>query len=244
MFKKKALALPGALLCAMILAAQPAAAAPVGGERVNQAQRLSDRGQALMAAQRGLGEYQQRKQQYYAGLSPSHMALDVSDVQELSQARIGQGFEMHTVSPQDLAAGRSDLAGMALPTGSWRFVVQVGDKPVGLVTVQKHEGRWQAVSFGGAGLARELDALRQVHGNGDGSNLRFIRVYQAQSDVLEVVSGKDGRPRYATLQSTRDALLRHGLSARAADGNAGLVEATQLLEPLRTAVAKNLDAQR
>ena len=244
MFKKKALVLPGALLCALTLAAQPASALPAAGERVNLAQRQSDRNQALMAAQRGLGEYQQRKQQYYAGLSPSHMALDVSDVQELSQARIGPGFEMHTVSPQDLAAGLTDLDAMATPTGSWRFVVQVADKPVGLITVQKTEGRWQAVSFGGAGLARELDALRQVHGNADGSNLRFIRVYQAQSDLLEVVSGKDGKARYATLQSARDALLRHGLAKGTTDANAGLVEAAQLLDPLRTAVTKNMDALR
>ena len=244
MLKKKALFLPAALLCATTLAALSASAAPVGAERGAVAQQQADRDQALMAAQRGLGEYQQRKQQYYAGLSPSHMALEVADVQELSQARIGQGFQVHTVPPRELVAGRADLAAMARPTDSWRFIVQVADRPVGLVTVQKTEGRWQAVSFGGAGLARELEALKQAHGNADGSNLRFIRIYQAQSDLLEVVSGQDGRARYATLQSARDALLRHGLAKGSVDANAGLVEAPQLLEPLRAAVGTQMEALR
>ncbi len=244
MSKMKALPLPGALLCAALMAVQSVSASPAGGMAAMAAQRYEDRSQALAAAKRGLADYQQRKQQYYAGLLPSHMALEVSDLQELSQARIGQGFEVHAIDPRDLAAGRTSLGGMAAPSGAWRFVVQVDDRAVGLVTVQRVDGRWQAVSFGGAGLARELEALRRAHGNADGSNLRFIRVYQARSDLLEVVSSSDGRARYATLQSARDALLRHGLARGGTDANAGLMEAAQLLEPLRAAVSGNLDAQR
>ena len=241
MFKTKALTLPGALLCAIVLAAQPLAASAAGNGPAAIVQSQLARSQAQLAAQQGLAEYQQGKLQAYAGLAPDNMAFDVSSMEELLQARIGHGFEIHTIKPQDVAGGRTDLSGMATPTGSWRFVVQVGDKPIGLVTVELMDGRWQAVSFGGAGLAREYEAVRVAHGNSDGSNLRFIRVYQAQSDLLEVISTNDGKARFAAMKSAQESLLRFGLNK--AQPDAGLFDASQLMQSLRAAVSKNLDVQ-
>ena len=243
MFKKKALVLPGALLCAIALATQSIPASAAGNGVATIVQQQLARTQAQIAAQQGLAEYKQSKLQAYANLSPDNMAFDVSDMEELMQARVGQGFEVYTVKPQDVAGGRTDLSGMATPTGSWRFVVQVDDKPVGLVTVEMVDGRWQAVSFGAAGLAREYEAMRVAHGNADASNLRFIRIYQAQSDLMEVTSAADGKSRYAAMKSARESLLRFGLNKVQPDANAGMFDASQLMESLRAAVSKNMEVQ-
>jgi len=243
MFKKKALVLPGALLCAIALATQSISASAAGSGAPTIAQQQLVRSQAQLAAQQGLAEYKQGKLQAYADLAPDNLALDVSGMDELMQTRIGQGFEVYTVKPQDVTGGRTDLSGMAVPTGSWRFVVQVADKPVGLVTVEMVDGRWEAVSFGGAALAREYEAMRVAHGNAEGSNLRFIRVYQAQSDLMEVTSATDGKSRFAAMKSARESLLRFGLNKAQPDANAGLFDPSQLLESLRAAVSKNMDAQ-
>ncbi|UUZ46708.1 hypothetical protein LP420_22785 [Massilia sp. B-10] len=69
-------------------------------------------------------------------------------------------------------------------------------------------------------LSKDVDAMASFHGNADKSNLRFMRIYQARSDFLEVV-GQDGRARFAPLHSARESLM---LKQRAA--KAGKVEAT------------------
>ncbi|WGG49798.1 hypothetical protein [Rugamonas sp. DEMB1] len=78
--------------------------------------------------------------------------------------------------------------------------------------------------------------------------MRFVRVYQPQSDFLEVVSAEDAKTRFAPLHSARLSLLLtqkaigSGVGARTSGEE--LLEANQLLEPLRVAVRKNMNANR
>jgi hypothetical protein len=201
-----------------------------------------DRG-AQAAAEQGLAEYVQRKQQQQG--SEGESAIGVARPEDLSKARIAGGFEVHTITPGALVSSRGDMRGMTQSTGSWRFFVKVGQKPVGLITVERVDGKWTAVSFGGSGLSQELSDLIAEHGAANAGNLRYIRVYQAQSDFLEVVSPTDLQTRYALLGSARDSLKAEieaatGVKAEK-DGNR-LREAYELMQPLRNVVQRNVGA--
>jgi len=165
----------------------------------------------------------------------------VADVQDLKNARIAYGFPVYSVDPKELVAGRSDFSAMARPTGVWRFVISRDGKPIGLATVEKLNGTWQTISYGGAGLSKDVDAMMLFHGNADRSNVRFIRVFQAQSDFLEVTPGNGAAPRFAALQSARESLLLQQRARKAGNpADSGLMESSQFVESLRTAVKANI----
>lgn len=220
----------------------------------------SDRAGAQAAAERGLAEYVQRKQRHAGAARAKALAADGDD--DLGRARIAGGFEVHTIAPDDMLTGRGELRQMAKASGIWRFFARIDGRPVGLVTVQRMDGRWQAVSFGAAGLAQELSPLMERHGKAGAAQLRFIRVHQAQTDLLEVVSPADLQARYAPLASARHALgndlpkvaMAAVTPADAADVTApaapmartvqmpALLDTYELLEPLRAAVKRGLNA--
>lgn len=147
---------------------------------------------------------------------------------------------MRTIDPPELLAGRGTLQGMAYHTNPFRFVITLKERAIGLATVEKINGRYETVAYGGAVLARDLDALAAVHGNADNSNLRMLRICQARSDLLEVV-GQDGRVRYAPLHSARASLL---LAQRNRDGNNDFMDEAEFMRPLRMSVKQNMAAPR
>jgi hypothetical protein len=218
-------------------------AAPAGTVARPGAPLPADQGGAQAAAEQGLADYVQRKQQH-GGAGAT--AFDLARPEDLSSTRISGGFEVHTIAPKDVFAGRGELRHMAQPTGIWRFFVKVAGKPVGLVTVQRMEGRWQAVSFGGASLAQELSDLMAEHAAVGADHLRFIRVHQAQTDLLEVTSPTDLQARYALLASARASLepeMQATTGATPAKAAPRLLDTYELLEPLRNAVKRSLNAQ-
>lgn len=198
------------------------------------------------AAQRDFAQYVQFNVQTRGGTLPTAFPLDVADVQDLKEAKLGHGFPIYTIDPKDMLMGRGDLRSMAKPTGEWRFVIKLHDNPIGLATLEQVNNRWEITSYGAVGLAREVDAAVAVHGNGARSNLRFIRVYQAMSDLLEVVSPADAHTRYAPLHSARQMLQvqqRTGKVAMAASSE-NLLEQADILEPLRASVKSNMETFR
>lgn len=194
---------------------------------------------ASSAARRDFSQFIQFQVQNHAGSAPQGFPLDVADVQDLKDARIAYGFQVYTIDPADLLTGRRELKAMAKPTGIWRFVVTLNEQPIGLATVEQVNGKWETVAYGATVLARDLDAAMSAYGNADRSNVRVLRIYQAQSDFLEVSSAQNGAARFAPLHSARQSLLMQ----RKATGD-GLLEASELLEPLRAAVKKNLESAR
>jgi len=193
--------------------------------------------QVAAAAQRDFTQFVQYNVQQRAGTLPTEFPLDVDDVQDLKDAKLGHGFPVYTIDTKDLLMGRGDLRSMARPTGAWRYVISLQGRAIGLATVEQSNGRWEVTSYGAAGLARELDAAVAVHGNAARSNLRFIRIYQAMADLLEVASPHDARVRFAPLHSARQML-------KAQEGGNKLLDQGELLEPLRASVRSNLDAFR
>ncbi len=204
-----------------------------GGQQVAPQRALA---QAMAVAQRDLAQFAAHQLQTRGSGAPSDFPLDVTDLKDLKEASIAYGFAMHTIDPADLVAGRSTMQRMAKPTGQWRFVITLRDRPIGLATVERQNGRYETVSYGAAVLAKDIDALAALHGNADKSNLRFVRIYQARSDLLEVVA-VDGQAKFAPLHSARESLALR----KQADT---LMDETELVQPLRTAVKQNLEASR
>jgi len=233
-----ALALAGGLTLSTP-AAWAATAEPLG-----MAHKRIEQAQASAAAARDFQLFVRRSLDTHGGTLPDGFPFEVNDLQDLQRARLAYGFEVHTIEPQDLLDSGAELSQRVKPTGTWRFVVQLEGRPIGLVTVQQHNGRWESIAFGAAVLAKDVDAVMQRHANSARSNVRFIRVFQAQSDFLEVQDANPGRSaRFAPLVSARESLLLQAQRGSGAE-QAGLTEAAELLEPLRAAVRKNLDSFR
>lgn len=232
------------MLSAALLAMNTSLHAQSNAAQTLQQLQQTEGSDASAAATRGLAEFVQNQVQAHAGTLPEGFPLDVADVQDLKDARIAYGFPVYTVDPKDILATRSDFSAMARPTGVWRFLISRDSRPIGLATLEKLNGAWQTTSYGGAGLSKDVDALMQLYGNANRSNLRFIRVFQARSDFLEVASSGGAAPRFAPLQSAREALLLqlHARKAGSTADNAagGLLDASQFAESLRAAVKANI----
>lgn len=194
---------------------------------------------ASSAAVRDFKVFSEHQLQSKSGTQPEGFPLEVADIRNLKDAQIGYGFQVYTIDPKDILGARSDMRSMAKPTGIWRFVINLEGKPIGLATVEQVNGKWETVAYGGTVLAQEVDATMRAYGNADKSNVRFIRIYQAQSDFLEISSAPDAKTLFAPLQSARQSLL---LRQDAEKAGSALVESSELLGPLQAAVRKNMDA--
>ncbi|UUZ52305.1 hypothetical protein LP419_22260 [Massilia sp. H-1] len=92
-------------------------------------------------------------------------------------------------------------------------------------------------------LSKDVDAMASFHGNADKSNLRFMRIYQARSDFLEVV-GQDGRARFAPLHSARESLMLKTAPRKRARPSDDLLDEPDFIQPLRSAVKLNMATPR
>lgn len=169
--------------------------------------------------------------------SPGVMAAaqqGLADFPGLNGASLQQGFQVYTVTPDALMSCNA-LGMVAIPTGQWRFVVVSGGQPLGLLTVAQVEGRWQAVSMGGAGLATEMNRVLKTWSMGNGYDFRFVRIYQAMTDLVEITRVNDSRKGYVPLTSARASL---GLQGEFTPDV--LLNDSEIIMPLRDVVAKNI----
>ncbi len=200
--------------------------------------------EALSAAQRDFAQFASSQLQMRAGGgSPADFPLEISDMQDLKNATISYGFPVYTVDPADLVAGRNTMQGMAKPTAQWRFVITLHGRPIGMATVERNNGKYETVEYGASVLSKDVDAMANFHGNADKSNLRFMRIYQARSDFLEVV-GQDGRARFAPLHSARESLMLKQRAAKTGKSSDDLLDESDFIQPLRSAVKLNMAAPR
>jgi hypothetical protein len=219
---------------------QPSVSAQImqGGQHLSRQQTA----QALAAAQRDFAQFAAHQLQVRSGGAPVDFPLEIADLQDLKEARVSYGFPVYTIDPPELMAGRGSIQGMARQTPQWRFVITLRNRPIGMATVERHQGKFETVSYGAAVLAKDVDAMMNFHGNADKSNLRFVRIYQAKADLLEVV-GQDGRARFAPLHSARESLLLQQRASKEGKRADELMEEADLVQPLRGAVKLNMAAQ-
>lgn len=169
-----------------------------------------------------------------AGSLPHGFPIEVNDISELKNAELGLGFEVYSAHPQTLMAGGRPFDQMLMGTGVWNFVVLVDKQPVALLELEKVNGKWQVNGVGGAKLAQDVHASSQNHA---GKNaFRFVRIYQATSDFLEV-KDIEGKSRYAPLIAARQTLR---MSA-AVGADTPLATGSDVLPALQEAVRGHLD---
>jgi hypothetical protein len=168
----------GASLAALALVA--VAAAGASRPAVDQAPPAEVR----RAAQAGLGAL------LGAGGIGGNQRLGFPKAADAAEATIGDGVQVYTLPPDRiLDPAEADVQALAVPTTLWQFIVVNGSAPRAVLTVDRMKGEWTAVSLGASGLADQLTAML---GRWPLSScqLRLIRVYQANADVMEIA--KDG----------------------------------------------------
>lgn len=166
-----------------------------------------------------------------AGNLPEGFPFDVHDFSELKNAKLGLGFEVHTAHPQTLLAGGRPFEQMLMGTGIWNFVVLVGDHPVALLEMEKIQGKWQVNGAGGSQLAQDVYLSTQQ--NAGKNAFRFVRIYQATADFLEV-KDFEGKARFAPLKAARQS-LRMSIKNEASS-----VTDSEILPSLQQAVREHL----
>jgi hypothetical protein len=128
--------------------------------------------------------------------------------EEANSATLGEGFQIFTVSPDNLLnniQGSQDLNSMAVPTTLWRFLIKTLDKAAAIITVDLVNNQWTPVSIGASGMAAQLNSFLGAWPASQGYQYRWIRVYQATADFIELFQ-KDQTIGFVPLNSGRIAL--------------------------------------
>lgn len=168
---------------------------------------------------------------------PADFPIAVATFGELRKVSLGAGFEVSTIDPAPLmfAKQTADLSRMTRGTDTWKFMLLSGGRPVGLLDMNKVQGRWQAIGAGSSKLAEDLAASAPATGAGA---FRFVRIYQATSDLIEV-RGADNIAHYVPLRSARRSLSLSDAAAKSAT-----LTSEELLPSLQSAVQGNLQRGR
>lgn len=141
----------------------------------------------LQAATAGLQPYLQK---IPAG-SQDQYGFDGGD--DLSAAALGDPFLVHTITPAALEKYQAGMtvASVITPTTVWYFPVLIAGQPRAILAVDRLNNKWQAVSLGYAGLAKELGPLTRQWSVAQGYHPVLIAVFQARQ-YLFTVPEKDG----------------------------------------------------
>ncbi len=184
----------------------------------------------LKAARKGLNQFLGQEN------LPPGFPHEFSELNSIKHIKIGYGFEMFTVSPDSLAADQeSTLQGMLRPTGVWRFVVNLRGQAAALLTVAQVQGNWAMVSIGGAGLAKEVNRVTAAWPEKNGYKARFVRVFQAKSDFMEISRGTEPMG-FVLFKSARIALQMDRYDIQPST----LVYQSEFIETLREMVGEEM----
>ncbi|MFH1842975.1 MAG: hypothetical protein ABIF77_07180, partial [bacterium] len=128
------------------------------------------------------------------------------DKTEPARVQLGEPFLIYTVHPDEIiscAEGeRADLT--LIPTTMWQFPVRCDGAVRTLLTVDRMDGKWEAVDLGGLAPANELAILAEQWPRSAGYELRYVKVFQSGSRFVAVVD--DHETRLVPLEPTARAL--------------------------------------
>lgn len=234
--------LPAQLLCSLLAATFSSfgSAQPNGAAAQPSSIRASPQWQAALAGLKALVA----RLPASMPRNQSNRIFTVDDYRQLSNATIGDGFEMYLVDPHALLSGKR-LNQSLYGSGEWRFVVMLDGKGVGLITVAFMNGKWTMVEAGARELAGELGTVSARYAqHAPAAQLRFVRSQQAVADFVEVSPRAPDAsatsvppPIYVPLASARTMLAR--LQTNAAAPGATLSDA-ELGAVLRQSVQRGM----
>lgn len=106
--------------------------------------------------------------------------------QEVGDPKLGKGFQVYAVSPDDLlnSSISQDLNSLAVPAGMWHFLILNRDKAICLLIVAQMNGEWVAVGIGGSVLASQLGRMTEAWPGDRGYDYKFIKIYATTSDFV------------------------------------------------------------
>lgn len=223
-------------LAAAPAAAQESLAAPAAWQALQKAQGQREPAGLRQAAESGLRSWLgQLQQNWQVGTLPANFPLEVTDASQFSELRLGLAFELHSASPQQLLASNGQpLAKRVQGNGVWQVLVMLDKHAVGMLEMAKRNHQWQIEGIGGAGLAKDVMQAAQNHAGV--KPFRFVRIYQATSDLLEV-QDKANQARYVPLIAARESLHLTAPLAR----EAALPGDSEILPALQDAVRKHVN---
>ncbi|MCM2356852.1 MAG: hypothetical protein NDI77_01775 [Geobacteraceae bacterium] len=163
----------GAFLMILVLALSAPYLAAAGGAPSDDIKRAANEGIAVFLKDSRIG-----------GLH----RLGFESRADIDSAELGEGFQIFTIHPSKLLdeSVSMDFQSLVAPTNQWKFLVVTGDKANALLEVNFVDGKWIPVGIGASVLAKELSGFLAAWPASSGYQYRFIRVYQATSDLLEL----------------------------------------------------------
>lgn len=165
-----------------------------------------------------------------AGTLPDQFPLDIDDLSDLRSASLGDGYQVHTLDPDALMEGAKRVEDMVVPLDIWNFFIMVEDRVIGQMSMEKINGKWMLGNIGSYGTAQSVrEAMTQ---NRSSRDFRFVRIYQAKADLMEVDLGEGKQ--YLPLVSARYSL---GLPK-----DTRSMDSQGVLSVLQNAVRENLAA--
>ena len=114
--------------------------------------------------------------------------LGFDSQEDIDKALVGEGFQVFTISPDDLFndAALQDIKSVIIPINEWDFIIHVDGEAKCLLKVSYDSGRWFAFGMGSSILSKEINGIKKKWPASLGHDFRFIRVYQASSDLVEL----------------------------------------------------------
>lgn len=110
--------------------------------------------------------------------------------QEWEMAVLGDGFPIYTVEGDKLLKrggdGTHSMRHLVTPTKEWYFMINADNRAVAMLFVGEINGEWQVTGIGHSGIANEMDEMLAIWNKEKGYAFRFVRIYEARSDFLEV----------------------------------------------------------
>ncbi len=156
----------------------------------------------------------------------------------LSDARVGTPFQLYTITPEKLLNAPADTSVDTLisPTGRWFFPVILEGTPRAILTVERMDGNWEAVTLGMTPLAGEMEKIKRQWPKSEGYTPKLVAIYQAASYFFTVPE-KDNR-NFTPL--TFDGMGFGGYYQKTGPEYSATVPFSEIAGPLKKAVEENI----
>ena len=158
-----------------------------------------------------------------------------SGMADIANAMLDDPFKVYTIAPNAIvsADGSISFQSLVVPTSQWFFPVMGKNGTYrSILAVDRVNGEWQAASFGSSGLATQLERFVDRWGALQNRQVKFVRVYQAFSDIIAIQQGNS-----SVIYPLQSAVQALGLDKR--DVNNNLYRSNEIIDALQERIKDN-----